>query len=281
MMNAQMCFLGGGNMTKSLVSGLIGDKVDPSSITVIDRNIEKLNALQQQYHIHTTTHFEAAIQAANILLLCVKPQSTDRLLQTIKPLIHAEKRPLFISLAAGIPEQQLSLQLGHQLPIVRAMPNTPAIIGCGATALYANQNVSMQQKEVAEKIMRRVGVVAWVKSEEILNVVTAISGSGPAYFLYMMESLIDSAVQNGLTQEQATLLVTQTAFGTAKMVLKSHENIETLRQNVTSKKGVTAAAMTVFEAQGFHQMIEDAVQTNIIRSEEIARLFEKALTHQG
>ncbi len=280
MINAQMCFIGGGNMANSIISGLISDNIDASSITVVDPNEAKLNFLNQHYHVNVTESLDKGVQSADIILLCVKPQVMGELLIHLKHVLEGQKTPFLISIAAGVPIDAIMTQLGQQVPIVRAMPNTPSIIGCGATALYASEQVSRQQREISEQIMRKVGVVTWVQDEQMMDVVTAISGSGPAYFFYMIEALIASAKEAGLTDKQATLLVTQTAFGASKMALESHD-IHTLRQNVTSKKGATDAAIATLESHDFAESIAKAVQANIARSKELAKLFDKALTHQN
>ncbi|MBK2124592.1 pyrroline-5-carboxylate reductase [Fangia hongkongensis] len=280
MINAQMCFIGGGNMANSIISGLISDNIDASSITVVDPNEAKLNFLNQHYHVNVTESLEKGVRSADIILLCVKPQVMGELLIHLKHVLEGQKTPFLISIAAGVPIDAIMTQLGQQVPIVRAMPNTPSIIGCGATALYASEQVSRQQREISEQIMRKVGVVTWVQNEQMMDVVTAISGSGPAYFFYMIEALIASAKEAGLTDKQATLLVTQTAFGASKMALESHD-IHTLRQNVTSKKGATDAAIATLESHDFAESIAKAVQANIARSKELAKLFDKALTHQN
>lgn len=280
MINAQMCFIGGGNMANSIISGLISDNIDASSITVVDPNEAKLNFLNQHYHVNVTESLDKGVQSADIILLCVKPQVMGELLIHLKHVLEGQRTPFLISIAAGVPIDAIMTQLGQQVPIVRAMPNTPSIIGCGATALYASEQVSRQQREISEQIMRKVGVVTWVQNEQMMDVVTAISGSGPAYFFYMIEALIESAKEAGLTDKQATLLVTQTAFGASKMALESHD-IHTLRQNVTSKKGATDAAIATLESHDFAESIAKAVQANIARSKELAKLFDKALTHQN
>ncbi|WP_440617471.1 pyrroline-5-carboxylate reductase [Cysteiniphilum sp. 6C5] len=279
MVNAQICFLGGGNMARSIIAGLVSDGVSGQSITVVDRNQEKLDMLNQLFRVKTTQSVEGAVKNADIIMLCVKPQSLKELMFTVKTALHKQNKPLFISIAAGITLVQIAHWLVGDYAIVRAMPNTPSLIGCGASALFANNYVSRQQKEMAEQIMRKVGVITWVDHENLIDVTTAISGSGPAYFFLMMEHMIDVAVSLGLSEKQAALLVTQTAFGASKMALESTQTLSNLRQNVTSKGGVTAAALKAFSETGFKESIAKAIKENLSRSQELASQFGNALTH--
>ncbi|WP_119344526.1 pyrroline-5-carboxylate reductase [Facilibium subflavum] len=280
MVNAQICFLGGGNMTASILSGLVNDGIHPSAITVVDRHQEKLCYLQQSYKINISTDAAEAVQQADVIVLAVKPQAMDELTQSIKPVVQKKSGQLFISIAAGVPIKQFAYWLGERVAMVRAMPNTPALIGCGATALYANEQVSRQQKEIAEQILRRTGTVIWLDNESLMDTVTAISGSGPAYFFLMMEYMIEAGMQHGLTEKQATLLTTQTAFGASKMALESTSKISQLRRNVTSKGGVTAAALKAFEDSGFKEAIDAAISANLARSSSLSKMFDKALAYQ-
>ncbi len=281
MVNAQICFLGGGNMAMSIIAGLVSDGVSPKSITVVDRHQEKLESLNQLFHVKTTVDLTSAVKAADILILCVKPQSLKELMLSIKSELNRQSKPLFVSIVAGITLAQIKNWLVSDYALVRAMPNTPSLIGCGASALFANEHVSRQQKEMAEQIMRKVGVVTWVQEESLIDVATAISGSGPAYFFLMMEHMIDAAINLGLTEKQATLLVTQTAFGASKMALESVHTLSSLRQKVTSKGGVTAAALKAFAETGFKESIQQAIEQNLLRSHELAQQFGSVLTHDG
>ena len=176
--------------------------------------------------------------------------------------------------------RQFEYWLGAKTAIVRAMPNIPSVIGCGATALYANHGVSSQQREMAENILRRIGVVTWLDNEKLIDTVTAVSGSGPAYFFLMMEAMIESAITLGLTKNQAALLVTQTAFGAAKMALENTRTLGDLRENVASKGGATVAALEALKAADFKGIVHSAITANLKRSYELSKLFEGALTYQ-
>lgn len=280
MVNAKICFLGGGTMAASIIERLVSDSVIASSIIVVDRNDDKLNCLAQKFQVQVTKALDDAIDNADIILLCVKPQAMQALVKSVQRLCNKAKNPLFISIAAGITIQQFEHWLGAKTAIVRAMPNLPSVIGCGATALYANHQVSSQQREMAEHILRRIGVVTWLENEKLIDTVTAVSGSGPAYFFLMMEAMIESAVTLGLTKKQATLLVTQTAFGAAKMALENTRTLGDLRENVASKGGATVAALEAFKHDDFKGIVHRAITANLKRSGELSKLFEGALTYE-
>lgn len=270
MSHPTITFIGAGNMGSSIVAGLIANQYPASQIWATDLNLEKLAELKEKYGIHTTEHNETAVAAADIIILAVKPQILQPVSLAIKNLVEA-KIPLVISIAAGVTLSQLGNWLGKNIPIVRCMPNTPALLRCGATALYANDKVTSAQRELATMILNAVGITTWVKEEALLNVVTALSGSGPAYFFLMMDILQQAAVEEGLPSDIARLLVAQTALGSAKMVLETSESLTQLRQNVTSPGGTTAAALKVLESSQIDQHFKQALVAAIKRAEELAQ----------
>lgn len=278
-MKATICFLGGGNMATSMVAGLISDGVNPSYIIVVDRNAPKRDYLERTYRIKTSDDANASVKQSDIVILAVKPQVMDVLASDIKDEVK-RKSPLLISVAAGIPLSQYAQWFGDKIAVVRAMPNTPSMIRRGATGLCANQQVSKQQREMAEHIMRTAGVVVWVDSDHLIDVVAAASGSGPAYFFAMMEHMIASAEKMGLTHKQAKLLVMQTALGAAAMAFDSSDEIPVLREKITSKGGATAAALKSFEQDRLDQVVERAMQANLTRSQDLAQFFQQSLTQQ-
>jgi pyrroline-5-carboxylate reductase len=187
--------------------------------------------------------------------------------------VIAEKRPLVISIAAGIPCSVLTKLLGENIPIVRTMPNTPASINCGATGLFATKLVTEEQKNLSEALLRAVGLIAWVSEESHLDIVTALSGSGPAYYFLLMEAMEKAATQLGLPQHTARILTLQTAFGAAKMALESDEDAATLRRRVTSPGGTTEQAIKTFEQGHFMDVVASAISAANTRSIELARQF--------
>jgi pyrroline-5-carboxylate reductase len=270
--SATIAIIGAGNMGASLLGGLIGQHYSPEKIAISDSDIEKLNALKKQFNVQVSTDNSVIIKKADSIIFAVKPQIFTQVASSLAANIQ-QRKPLIISVAAGITESSIQQCLGGEVPIVRCMPNIPALIGCGASALFANQYVSQQQKDIAQTILQAVGMIVWLDDEELLNAVTALSGSGPAYFFLIMEALQQAGEKLGLTPEVARLLTLQTAFGAASMALKSQKNIIELRDSVTSPGGTTAAALQVLEKYNIREIMLDAASAAKKRSEELAKLY--------
>jgi pyrroline-5-carboxylate reductase len=210
-----------------------------------------------------------AIQGCDIVVLAVKPQQLQDVVKQLS--MHWQADQLLVSIAAGIRTADLQRWLNNaDAAIVRTMPNTPALVQAGATALFANQAVSAQQLELAESIMRSVGLTLWVDEESKLDAVTALSGSGPAYYFLVMEAMEKAAVELGLSPETAKLLCVQTAFGAAKMALESNDDPKLLRQNVTSPGGTTERAIHELQDGGLEALFENALIAAALRSRELA-----------
>ena len=272
MNDTTLAFIGGGNMASSLIGGLIADGWDPARIRVADASTQQLERLSQRFPVTTTTDNRSAIAQANIIVLAVKPQSMQAVAQELAS-ASSLQQSLVISIAAGIREATLRNWLGAGTAIVRTMPNTPAMVQSGATALFANPAVSDEQRSIAESILRAVGLAIWVDDEALMDAVTALSGSGPAYFFLFMESLQQAGCELGLPVKTARLLALQTAFGAAKMALESTEDAATLRQRVTSPGGTTERAIAVLQEGGFEALISKALQAAAARSRELADKF--------
>lgn len=272
MNNTTLTFIGGGNMAGSLIGGLITDGWDPARIRVADTSTQRLEQLEQQFSIKTTTSNTDAIDQADIMVLAVKPQVIKSVAQELADIV-AQQQPLVISIAAGIPASALGNWLGKSTAIVRAMPNTPSMVQSGATALYANANVNEDQRSVAESILRAVGVVIWVDDESQMDAVTALSGSGPAYFFLFMEALQLAGQELGLPEDTARLLALQTAFGAAKMALESNKDAATLRHQVTSPGGTTEHAIRTFQEGALEALVSKALLAAATRSRELAAEF--------
>ncbi len=266
----KISFIGAGNMANSLIGGLLADGKAPASINIADINQEQLRTLQQRFAVTICQTNREAAEAADILILAVKPQGLKAVAEEMRDSVQT-KKPLVISIAAGVREQDINRWLGNNVAIVRAMPNTPALIQTGATALYANSKVSQEQRNTAETILRAVGVTAWLDEERHMDTVTALSGSGPAYFFLFMEAMEAAGQELGLDAETARLLTLQTAFGATKMALESSENCATLRQRVTSPGGTTEQALRVFETGDLRKLIKQAINAAAKRSEELAQ----------
>jgi pyrroline-5-carboxylate reductase len=269
-----IAMIGGGNMGSSLMGGLIASGHPSNHLIASDLNESKLAYLATTFNIQTTTRNSDAVAKADIVVLAVKPQHLPSLAEEIAEQVQ-QKRPLIISIAAGVRIANMEDWLGPQLPIVRAMPNTPALIGAGAAALFANSHVSEQQRNMAESILRAVGIAVWVEQEEMMDIVTALSGSGPAYFFLMMEALQQAAEELGLPFETAKLLTMQTALGAARMAIESGEAVSELRRQVTSPGGTTEMAINVLEDQQVRRIFKQALLAAKTRSEELAELMGK------
>jgi pyrroline-5-carboxylate reductase len=275
-MNTQKIgFIGGGNMASSLISGLIASGHSAQHIWVSDINPDSLKILATSLAVNTTTDNSEVINAVDVVVLAVKPQILKEVAEKAAPLIQ-QKKSLVVSIAAGISQASLSQWLGSSIAIVRCMPNTPALVLTGATALHANAKVSASEHDLAESIMRSVGIALWVEEETELDAVTAVSGSGPAYYFLLMEAMEKTALALGLTTNTARLLVQQTALGAAKIALESTESPEELRKRVTSPGGTTQKAIETFEAGGFSELVSKALHAARDRSIEMSKPAEKS-----
>jgi len=272
MKTTRLAFIGAGNMARSLIGGLVADGWDPACISVSDPDTAQLSALSSRFQVHTDTNNHTVTENAEVVLLAVKPQVIRDVALDLADLIQ-KQQPLLISIAAGIRATDLQRWLGGSCALVRCMPNTPALVQSGATALWRNEHVSDEQTDLAETILRAVGLALWVESEDLMDTVTALSGSGPAYFLLVMEALQEAGQALGLPEETAKLLSLQTAFGAAKMALESSEDAAILRQRVTSPGGTTEKALEVLENGGLRGLFSDALNAARSRSRELAEQF--------
>ncbi|GDX85561.1 pyrroline-5-carboxylate reductase [Methylococcaceae bacterium] len=270
-MNTQKIgFIGGGNMAACLLNGLIASGHPAEQLWVSDTNPETLSQLALAHNVNTSLDNLAIVDAVDVIVLAVKPQILKSVVQTLAAPIHAKKL-LVVSIAAGISQASLSAWLGDETAIVRCMPNTPALVLTGATGLHANSNVTDEQSDLAENILRSVGIALWVETESELDAVTAVSGSGPAYYFLLMEAMEKAALEMGLSENVAQLLVQQTALGAAKIALESAESPESLRQRVTSPNGTTQKAIETFQAGGFVELVAKALHAARDRSIELSK----------
>ncbi len=264
----KISFIGGGNMAQALISGLLAKGVNPNAITVADPSLESRQQLKKKKIMTvdpTAPNDDAhsAIKAANVVILAVKPQVMQAVVADFAPLLTQQ---LVISVAAGLSTQTLSQMLGGYQNIVRAMPNTPAMIQKGATGLYATDTIQEQDKLLAGEVMAASGLISWVQTEEQLHAVTAISGSAPAYFFYMLEAMIEAGVELGLDEKQAAALAMQTALGAAQMAIACDETPAQLRRKVTSPNGTTQAAIDSLQQDDWAQVMRRAMQACYNRS---------------
>ncbi len=260
-------------MARSLVGGLVSAGTSSRGISVSEPQPELRNKLQEDFGINV--HAENILAAANahVIVLAVKPQVLREVVVPLGDLI-AEHRPLLISIAAGITAGSIERWLGGHPALVRVMPNTPALVRAGISALYANSNVSEDQRELAETIMSAVGKMVWIEDESLMDTVTAVSGSGPAYFFYVMQAIQDAAVAEGLDADTARLLALETALGAARLAVESTEDPGTLQERVTSPGGTTEAAINVLDASGVAKAFGKAVSAARARGGELAKLLD-------
>ncbi len=256
-------------MAGSLISGLINNEYPAEKITVTDPDQKKLNQLKQQFSINTQAENNIAVENADVLVLAVKPQILKSVCESAKNTAQ-KNNPLIISIAAGIRSTDIDRWLGGNQAIVRCMPNTPALIQAGATGLFANSATNNEQKNLADQILRSAGITLWVDTEAQLDAVTAVSGSGPAYFFLFLEAMQAAGTQLGLDEQTAGMLAKQTALGAARMALEGNDDPATLRANVTSKGGTTAAAIASFEKHDFSNIIKQALTAAHDRAIELA-----------
>jgi pyrroline-5-carboxylate reductase len=269
----RIAFIGGGNMATALVAGLVRHGAQPGGIAVAEPRAEALQELSRQYGVATYTDNAAAAEGASLLVLAVKPQLMAEVCRGLRTVVQ-QYRPVVVSIAAGIRIAQIERWLDAALPVVRCMPNTPAMFSAGATGLYANARVSAPQRAEAQHVLDAAGLTVWVPEEDQLDIVTALSGSGPAYFFLMVEALENAAVAQGLDRDTARALAAQTALGAGRMLMESGDDAATLRQKVTSPKGTTQAALESFQADHFPAIVGRAVDAARRRGVELSEQME-------
>lgn len=262
-------FIGAGNMAGSLIAGLCADGYDPKKIWASDPDPEKLDSLAGRFGVNTTANNLAVVENSQLVVLAVKPQAMREVALGLAATVQ-RCRPLIVSLAAGVTEAAIDRWLGGGNDIVRCMPNTPALVKTGATALHGSDNISSEQRSRAEAVLRAVGLVVWVEHEALLDAVTALSGSGPAYFFLFMEAMEEAAVKLGLEPKTARLLTQQTALGAARLAIESDESPAELRRKVTSPGGTTERAVGRLEEGALRTLVLEAMQAAERRAVELS-----------
>jgi pyrroline-5-carboxylate reductase len=274
-----IAFIGGGNMARSIIGAQIARGVPTAAIRVAEPRAEAREALAKEFGIATFADNAEAVTGADCVVLAVKPQVIGPVCEALAAPLAAA-RPLIISIAAGIRVAQLERLLGPQHAIVRCMPNTPALVGAGASGLFANHNVGEAQREFAGQILGAAGIVRWFDDEAHMDTVTALSGSGPAYFFLLVEAMEDAAVELGLPREDARALAAQTCLGAGRMLAEGGETAATLRQRVTSPHGTTAAALDVFERGGLRSLVAHALGAARQRGAEMSAELDHGTTER-
>ena len=275
MLNRSIAFLGAGNMAEALIKGLLSSNAaTKENVTATGRRPERLDELARAYGIAVTLDNAAPASVADILVLSPKPQAMGKLLSQIAPAIEArgDARPLIISVAAGVPIAALERKLGVGSRIIRAMPNTPALVSAGATAVSGGEHATDADLEVATKIFQAVGICT-VVDENLLDAVTGLSGSGPAYVFLIIEALSDAGVKVGLPRYTALKLAAQTVFGSAKLLIDTGTHPGTLKDQVTSPGGTAIAGLHTLEAGGLRTTLMDAVESATRRAKELGDQF--------
>lgn len=263
----KISFIGGGNMATALIAGLAGKVPQPGDIHVVDPDADALARLKEKHGVSTAPDIGAAVAASTVIVLAVKPQQMRDVALHLQS--QLDNRPLVLSIAAGIRGTDLSRWLNGYGAIVRAMPNTPALIKKGITGMVAMAGVSGEQKALADDVMRAVGDTLWLDEEGLIDAVTAVSGSGPAYVFYFLEAMQQAAVELGLAPEEGKQLALATFMGAARLAAQSDESLEVLRQRVTSKGGTTHAAITSMEGAGVKGAIVEAMKAAAARGREL------------
>lgn len=273
MQAARIAFIGGGNMAAALIEGLrknqADDAIGPPVLVVSDPSETRRELLSSVYGLLTSADNAAAVDAADLIVLAVKPNQVHAIAQEIGPVLLPHQ--LVVSVAAGITIDVLQQWLGGHSAVVRAMPNTPAMVGCGATGLYASPSLTPTQRNLAESLMRAVGLVQWVDQESDIDAVTALSGSGPAYIFLVMEAMQAAAEDLGLPAETARLLTLETVFGAARLAMSADESPAQLRARVTSPNGTTERGIAALEKAGLQQAFAQALSAAHQRSIELGR----------
>ena len=267
-------FIGGGNMARAIYGGLLDSGFPATNISVVDPSTAAQDDARQAGIERVFDSAPDMVLLADLIVLAIKPQITKAALQPLTGRLGPNS--LVLSIVAGINAKSLAALLGHSDAgrIIRCMPNTPALVGEGMTGLYANAEAdSVEGKALAERVMSSVGQCVWVESESDLDVITAISGSGPAYFFLFIESLTDAAIALGMNVESARKLALQTALGASRLASLSNEDAATLRKNVTSPGGTTEQAIQTFEASDIRGIVAQATQAAARRSVELSKEF--------
>lgn len=266
---APIVFIGGGNMARSLIGGLVARGGDAASVRVVDPNADSRDALARDFGVRTFADAAQAVDGAATWVLATKPQVLRGVCESLADVAQATQ-PLVLSIAAGITATQLDRWLGGGVPVVRTMPNTPALLGAGVTGLFANARVDAAGRARAQALLESAGETVWIDDEARMDAVTAVSGSGPAYIFLLAEAMEEAAIAQGLPAQDARTLVLQTVLGAARMLVESDEAPAELRRRVTSPGGTTQAAIETFEAGGLRTLVADAIANAARRGGELS-----------
>jgi pyrroline-5-carboxylate reductase len=268
-MNDSIAFIGGGNMARSLIGGLVAQGRDPTTIRVAEPVAALRDALAAEFGVAVFEQGAEAVAGAGTWVFATKPQVLREVCESLAPRAQAA-HPLVVSIAAGITAAQLERWLGGKLPVVRTMPNTPALLGAGVTGLFASARVDAAGRGFAESLLAAAGRTVWIADEAQMDAVTAVSGSGPAYVFLLAEAMVDAGIAEGLPPDAARALALQTMLGAARMLTESDVDAAELRRRVTSPNGTTQAAIETFEAGGLRTLVASAIHAARVRGAELS-----------
>ena len=272
-MNDNIAFIGGGNMARSLIGGLVAQGRDPATIRVAEPVPALRDALHADFGVAVFEDGAQAVAGASTWVLATKPQVLRSVCEALAG--HAQAtRPLVVSIAAGITAVQLQRWLGGDIAVVRSMPNTPALLGAGVTGLFASDRVDAQGRDLAEALLAAAGKTVWIEDEALMDAVTAVSGSGPAYVFLLAEAMIDAGIAEGLPADAARVLAVQTVLGAGRMLDATDVDAAELRRRVTSPNGTTQAAIEHFEAGGLRTLVAGAIHAARLRGHELSAANE-------
>ncbi|WP_110669273.1 pyrroline-5-carboxylate reductase [Salinicola halophilus] len=272
---SRVAFLGAGNMAGAIFGGMLESGYPASAIVATARSESRRREIAEQYGIRTEADNAAAVADADVVVLAVKPQMMRELCLSLRDAVQ-QRRPLIVSVAAGLTIETLEGWLGGELAVVRCMPNTPSLVGAGASGLYANDRVDASQHKIATELFESVGLVEWVEREAQIDAVAAISGSGPAYFFLFMESLEAAGIELGLPPDSARRLALQTAHGAAALASQSEFDPAELRRRVTSPNGTTERAIAAFEEGDLAGLVEKATHAAAARARALSQELSQA-----
>lgn len=255
-------------MSESLIGGMIASGHKASLIQVSEPDEKRRELLEKKYGVNAIKSNNELVNHCDMILFAVKPQLLQQVALPLRQVVQ-ERKPAVISIAAGVRSADLEKWLGGELAIVRVMPNTPALVRAGVSGLYANHRVSDQQKNLAESVMRAVGLTVWLENESQMDIVTALSGSGPAYIFRIIEAMENAATRSGLARETSRLLAIETVLGAAKLAVESEDSPAELRQKVTSPGGTTEQGLIQLEQGDIEKLIQNVINAAIKRSQEM------------
>ena len=268
-MTLQVAIIGGGNMGQALSRGILRDTSLDAQVTVVDPRAEVLlNDFPTD--VRVVTNNRKAIEPSEVVILALKPQVMESVVKPLRPYMGDK---IVVTVAAGIPIAKYQEWLGSHIALIRCMPNTPSLVGMGVSGLFANANATAADREIVDRLLQSTGDLLWVKSENELHTITALSGSGPAYFIYMMEAMIKQGIELGFTPSTSRAIVVQTALGTATLAAQSDEDLQQLRHRITSPRGTTERAIQVFDELAVDRGIQEGTKSAHQRSIELAESF--------